>query len=261
MLRIDVSSLRLSEVRSLLASARARGQDALAEQLEAELTARASGRAPLRQPDPEPPFENDDVLPIDVGPPLEDFTFELSQPTRAPARRKPIIGLVLAGVVTAGAAVAWVLSGAPGLPGGDSPAAVPTAATAPPPPVPRAMTVRADIAPPAETPPPVEPPAEPAPRTVAEAEPAPPSRLDPCATPPSPADRLLCRDLALNLLEHEMREAYGRAIIAGADPITLRESQADWRRTRDPIADPRALAAAYDRRIRELEAAAAPPPP
>ena len=93
------------------------------------------------------------------------------------------------------------------------------------------------------------------------AEPARPTRLDPCATPPTPADGLLCRDLALNLLDHEMREAYGRAIIAGADPITLRDSQADWRRTRDPIADPRALADVYDRRIRELEAEAEPPPP
>lgn len=260
MLRIDVSSLRLSELRSLLASARARGNDALAEQLEAELAARTSGRAPLKEPDPEPPFENDDVLPIDVGPPLA-FEFELSPRDRAAARRWPMVGLVATGIVTAGAALAWGLSGAPGLPRGDAPTATPAAATAPSP-APRAMTVRAEpISHPPETPPPVEPPAEPAPQAVAAAEPARPPRLDPCATPPSPAERLLCSDLALNLLDHEMREAYGRAIVAGADPIALRDSQADWRRTRDPIADPRALAAAYDRRIRELEAAADPPPP
>ena len=86
-------------------------------------------------------------------------------------------------------------------------------------------------------------------------------RLDPCATPPSPADRLLCNDLALNLLDHEMRAAYGRAMEAGADPVALRESQSAWRRSRDPTADARALAGLYDRRIRELEAAAAPPSP
>jgi len=259
MLRIDVSSLRLSELRSLLASARARGNDALAEQLEAELAARASGRAPLREPDPEPPFENDDVLPIDVGPPLA-FEFELSPRDRAAARRWPMVGLVATGIVTAGAALAWGLSGAPRLPRGDAPTATPAAATAPSP-APRAMTVRAEpISSPPVTPP-VAPAAAPTPQVVAEAEPAKPSRLDPCATPPSPADRLLCRDLALNLLDHEMREAYGRAIIAGADPITLRESQAEWRRARDPIADPRALAEVYDQRIRELEAEAEPAPP
>jgi hypothetical protein len=265
MLRIEVSSLRLSELRSLLASAQARGNDALAEQLEAELAARASGRAPLRAPDPEPPFENDDVLPIDVGPPLEDFTFELPRADRRPARRWPVFGVVAAGMVAAGAALAWGLSGAPGLPRGESVTAAPVAATAPPP-APRAMTVRADpiSPPPAKMPaePTAEsaPPAEQAPQAVVEAEPAPATRRDPCASPPSPAERLLCRDLALNLLDHEMREAYGRAIIAGADPITLRESQAEWRRMRDPIADPRALAEVYDQRIRELEAEAEPPP-
>jgi uncharacterized protein YecT (DUF1311 family) len=85
------------------------------------------------------------------------------------------------------------------------------------------------------------------------------TRLDPCATPPTPADRALCNDLALNLLSHEMRDAYGRALSAGADPEAIRESQAAWRRTRDPVSDPRALAEIYDRRIRELKAAAAAP--
>ena len=74
--------------------------------------------------------------------------------------------------------------------------------------------------------------------------------------PFSPADRALCGDLALNLLDHEMRDAYGRAMEAGADPIALRESQAAWRRARDPLSDSSALASLYDRRIRELRAAA-----
>jgi len=97
----------------------------------------------------------------------------------------------------------------------------------------------------------------------AKAEPARdrPSRLDPCATPPSPADRLLCSDLALSLLDHEMRDAYRHAVEAGADPVALRESQAEWRRARDPVADARTLAGLYDTRIRELNAAALPSPP
>lgn len=272
MLRIDVSSLRPSELRSLLANARARGNVALAEQFEAELAARAARRAPAAlpiggpyaAPDAEPPFENDDVLPIDVGPPIDDFALEFSRPRRAP-NRWPVAALVAAGLVTAGAALAWTLAGAPGPPRGESPpAAAPVSASTPPRTALRAMTVRPEpIAPPATAAPSaVEPLADPEPPpVVAKAEPARPARLDPCAAPPAPADRLLCRDLALNLLEHEMREAYGRAITSGADPIALRDSQAAWRRTRDPIADPHALAAAYDRRIRELESTAEPSPP
>jgi hypothetical protein len=267
MLRIDVSSLRPSEVRSLLANARARGNVALAEQLEAELAARAAGRSqaaqPIEEPDPEPPFENDDVLPIEVGPPSLDFAFERAARERGRPRRWPL-GLIAAGAVAAGGAAAWTLAGAPGLPLDKARPATPVAARVAAPPAPRAMTLRAAVAP-SPAPDPVSPVMTPPPPEVGaaavEAPRARPARLDPCATPPSPADRALCNDLSLNLLDHEMREAYGRAMEAGADPIALRDGQAQWRRARDPVADARTLAELYDRRIRELKAAATAPPP
>jgi hypothetical protein len=274
MLRMDISTLRLSELRSLLMTARVRGRDALAEQIEAEIASRGRSRrakaAPLAfeadevlpidpgtraldEPDPPAAFEADDASPIDFGSAPDDFVFRPSKGDRPPARRWPI-GLAVAGVLTVGAAATWGLNGAPALLR-DTPVVVAAA----PSPAPRAMTVRT-------TAPPATPPAdapEPPPTLEAKAEPARerPSRLDPCAAPPSPADRLLCSDLALNLLEHEMRDAYRHAVEAGADPVALRESQAEWRRTRDPVADARTLAGLYDRRIRELNAAALPPPP
>jgi uncharacterized protein YecT (DUF1311 family) len=291
MLRMDISNLRLAELRSLLATARKRGQDALAQQIEAEIASRGRSQpakpAPLvleadevlpidlepvdlepgepefehqsAEMDPGPAFEPEDVGPIGFGPAPDDFAFQ--SPRRAkrrPTRRWPM-GLAVAGLLTAGAAMTWGLNGAPALLR-DQNQPAPSVVAAAPSPAPRAMTVRTETPAPPPTPAADEP--EPPP-VVAKAEPARerPSRLDPCAAPPSPAERLLCNDLALNLLDHEMREAYGRAMDAGADPVALRESQAAWRRARDPTADPRALASLYDSRIRELKAAAEPPPP
>lgn len=275
MLRMDISTLRRSELRNLLAAARARGQDSLAEQLEAELAGRRDERpvaAETRTWDVE-----DEVLPMDI-PTDDEFGLDMPIAARPARRRRPsaVTAATVAGIVVLGGGLAWSLSGAPGLPRGeDAPVAEPVAAA----PTPRAMVARAapDAAPPAPvevpvaSPPPAPPtesaspepaPPEPAPKVVAKAEPVRerPTRLDPCARPPSPADRALCGDLALNLLDHEMREAYGRAMEAGADPIALRDSQSAWRRARDPISDPGALAALYDRRIQELKAAAGPRP-
>ena len=280
MFRIDLSALSRTELKRLLAAAEARGQAERIEQLRAELAARDSGEAPRPPPAPAPDaFDDDEPLPMVVPDELPALHLELprapvaqrARPARGWSRGAAAAAVVL--VVGGGAAV-WALNGTPGLPTGDAaPAASPPASTAAPAPAPRVMVARVEaavpvppeaIAPPAPPAPsqpdpqPTPPPPEPRPAaTLAKAEsPAAPRRLDPCARPPTPADRLLCNDLGLNLLNHEMREAYGRAMDAGADPIAIRESQAAWRRARDPVSDPRALAQLYDRRIGELKAMA-----
>jgi len=266
MLRIDISTLGQPELKRLLAAARARGQEAFAAKLEAELASRAaSGRkAQPRQP-PDFDVEDDETQPMFPVGDAADLRLD------PPVRRRGGPGawpVVLAAAVLVGGAAGWGLS--PGVKTWLS-ARADRALQAEAAPAPRVMA--AQIAKPAPTPPPEPasapavaapdpaPPAPPAPRPTAlaktQARPAVPARLDPCATPPTPADRALCNDLALNLLSHEMRDAYGRALSAGADPAAIRESQAAWRRTRDPVSDPRALAEIYDRRIRELKAAAA----
>jgi len=256
MLRIELSGLKRAELKRLLAAAEARGQDGLAETLRAELAGRAAGA-----PAPLPPlsFEDDEPDPMRVDDDPPPLAFELSDRRAAPARRWPM-GLAVVAMLAVGGAAAWGLTGAPAWPGGEGGA----------PPAPRAMTIRSApapvVAPPTEPqstePPPAEPPVpEPttpaplAPKTDDEVASAPtPRRVDPCAAPPTPADRLLCNDLALNLLERELRDAYGRALSAGADPVAVRSSQAEWRRARDPTSDPRALARLYDSRIRDLRA-------
>jgi hypothetical protein len=254
MLRMDISSLRRSELRNLLANARARGQDGLADEIEAQL-ARADNHAVVPSEIRTWAVPADEVLPMDPEPGL---ALDLGIADRPAPRRRPVglFAALAAGLVVLGSGLAWSLNGEPGLPRAEAP--VPAAAPKAPP-APRAMALRV-----APTPVVAEaeaPPAKPEPTVVAVAEPVRerPTRLDPCARPPSPADRLLCGDLALNLLDHEMRDAYGRAMEAGADPLALRESQTAWRRTRDPIGDPRALAEVYDRRIRDLKAAAEAP--
>lgn len=277
MLRIDIAKLSQAELKRLLAAARARGQDGFADQLEAELGARAAGSQSRPAPAPlaDPESAEDETWPMVAPHDTRDLYLQPAGHRRSSVRRWPL-ALAAAGVLGIGAG-AWVLNGAPGAPERMSSPAAPAAQ---PPQAPRAMAARAG---PSELPPAVArspgpesapdkaaaaaPPqeAQPAPRppslALAKAEAPVSRRLDPCARPPTPADRLLCNDLALNLLDHEMREAYGRAVDAGADPAALRRSQDAWRRARDPTADPRALAELYDRRILDLKASAAPPPP
>jgi hypothetical protein len=274
MLRMNLGALSRTELKQLLAAAEGRGQDSLVEQLRAELASRASaGEGRMGTSRPAPPADFDDE-PAPMTVPDEAASglwLDRDVERRAAARRWPAGLAAVAVVLVVGGAAAWGLNGAPGLPvGGVAPAATaPARAAAPrqaagPAPAPRAMVAQVEVAPPAPpeaAAPPASAPAEP-PKALARAEtPASaPRRLDPCATPPTPADRALCNDLGLNLLNHEMREAYGRAMDAGADPVAMREGQAAWRRARDPISDPRALAQLYDRRIRELKAMAGETP-
>lgn len=274
MLRLNLSVLGRPELERLLEVARARGQEDFVRELEAEFRARAAG---LTAPAPVYHVEDDEPLPMvvpdDLRPDDDDLRFEPA--ARRPAPKRAHFGLaaaaVLAGVV---AVAAWSLGGFPrpgpssGPPGERAPAR--QAAVMPPRGSPESAPVReaAQTLAPAETqkPPPRRAEARPSGSQAAGADLAAvgtavdavarPRRLDPCANPPTPADRALCGDLALNLLERELRDAYGRALDAGADPARLRADQAAWRAARDPVSDSRVLASLYDRRIRELRAQA-----
>jgi hypothetical protein len=281
MLRMNLGALSRTELKQLLAAAEGRGQESLVEQLRAELASRASageGRMSASRTPPPAGFDDEPasmVLPDDGA---SGLWLERDVGRRAPARRWPAGLAAVAAVLVVGGAAAWSLNGAPGLPVGraapppkalaQATAPAPAAASAPTP-TPRAMVARVEVTPPAPseavappTPSPPEPRSQepPRPQVGTEVRASVPRRLDPCATPPTPADRLLCNDLGLNLLNHEMREAYGRAMDAGADPVAIRQTQAAWRRARDPVSDPRALAQLYDRRIRELKAMAGETP-
>jgi uncharacterized protein YecT (DUF1311 family) len=90
----------------------------------------------------------------------------------------------------------------------------------------------------------------------ADAPPRPPPQRDACARS-TPADRLVCSDLSLRLIDIELKDAYARALNARADPEVVGAGQSAWRRARDEVSDPEHLARLYTQRIRELEAAAA----
>jgi len=264
MLRIDLSALSQTELRRLLANAEDRGQTALAVQLQGELTARRAGGGGSRPP-PAAFDDDDDTEPMVLPDHLPALSLAGRDGGAAPPGRRRPIGLLAFSLILTGAVAAWGLTGAPGLnrpPSGPSVRPTSAIAAPPPPPVQRAMVARVEPALPADVEAPAPPPSAPVRvATTARPEPPAPRRLDPCATPPTPADRALCNDLGLNLLEHEMREAYGRAMSAGADPARLRADQSAWRAERDPTSDPRTLARLYDRRIGELKALARENPP
>ena len=90
----------------------------------------------------------------------------------------------------------------------------------------------------------------------AETPPRTPPQRDACARS-TPADRLVCSDLSLRLIDLELKDAYARALNARADPQIVGAGQSAWRRARDEVSDPDRLARLYTQRIRELEAAAA----
>lgn len=85
--------------------------------------------------------------------------------------------------------------------------------------------------------------------------PPPPVEDAACASEPTPADRAICEDPTLQKLQHDLRQAYARALEAHADRATLRQRQLAWRDARDPIDDPQKLTALYEARIRKLNTA------
>lgn len=149
----------------------------------------------------------------------------------------------------------------------------------PPPPGPPLETLPPDIVapPPGLAPPPPEPPAAPIPRPApapprapqAPWAPEPPLAADPiwgverpsfdCRNAGSLAEEMVCTDAVLAAADRHMARAYRRAERSGAPIEALREDQDEWLAYREEAAlrSPRAVAAAYDRRIGELEAIAA----
>jgi uncharacterized protein YecT (DUF1311 family) len=78
-----------------------------------------------------------------------------------------------------------------------------------------------------------------------------------CAGAPTPADRAICGDPKLQLLQGELRQAYAAALAAHADRALLRQRQLAWRDARNAVSDPDRLARLYEERIRKLNAATA----
>ena len=177
---------------------------------------------------------------------LDEAGLELGAPRRRrPHRRRWPLAVAAAALV--GGGIAWVLAGAPDPRGVFATKPAPVAA-------PRLQMARVEPAPAAVIPPEQADTAVAPVSTPVEGH-LPPPKLDPCARPRTPADRLVCNDLALDMLDHELKDAYARALAANADPTALREAQAAWRQTRDAADDPQGLAQIYDQRIRELKAA------
>lgn len=85
-----------------------------------------------------------------------------------------------------------------------------------------------------------------------------------CRSQPTPADRLLCANPTLKVQDRRMKEAYERALAAGADPLVIDRGQAEWRAVRNTADSSQELADLYARRTRELgeaaETAARTPP-
>jgi hypothetical protein len=77
-----------------------------------------------------------------------------------------------------------------------------------------------------------------------------------CRLLATPADRLLCANPTLKVQERRMKEAYERALAAGADPLVIDRGQAEWRASRNAADDRGELADLYARRTRELREAA-----
>lgn len=247
MLQIELSALSAPELKRLLEVARSRNQTALAEQLVAELQARPTRAAEWRQA---PSMNYMADLEFEPGP----------EPVRW--RRGGVMVATAAIAAFVSAAVTWGLS-MPATPG-PQPAAV--AAQTPPPP--RATVALASLAPV-----PVAPPPDAAPMVSAEPRPDPPKRVAKARPPaarararrchdlPTPAQRLICGYPSLAAQDRQLRTAYDKALAAGADRRALDRGQAVWRSESEQVADHRALADRYARRLRELDAAAGRPPP
>lgn len=295
--QLDLSTLSGPELRSLLDSARDRGQAAQSYEILQEMARRREageakrgpgrglGRGKRRPAEPH-------VITLDLGDPLEsdDDPFEAppppaaeveaeppltlarppepgpqarpskpSKPPKAPKARRP-----------RGTALGFSLGALAGLVLGIGVGGSVGEALFPPPdvelapahePPPAAPPAPEPVAPVAEAAPaPLETPvAEPvAPEPEPQPEPAPePAAADACAAEPTPADRAICGDPALQALQAELRDAYAAALAAHEDRATLRERQLAWRDARSAVGDPAALAGLYEARIRKLKAATA----
>jgi uncharacterized protein YecT (DUF1311 family) len=178
------------------------------------------------------------------------------------------VGMAAGVVVGVGASELWRNAPPPAAP---APAAVETAALAPPsapvvpPPVapqPTPGPAATDAAMPAVAPPdpppetagpalelPLEPELSPDASDLAEAP------RDDCAARSTPADRTICGDPELQQLQQELRRAYAQALDAHQDRDVLRQRQLAWRDARSAVSNRDRLARLYEDRIRRLNAA------
>lgn len=228
MLGIDLSRLSLVELNRLLDVSRSRQQDALTQLLLAELGARR-GRLPgMAQPEA-----------IFAAPPLQ---------AARPARRRGVAAAVAAGAATVGAVLAWGLS--TNLDLGREPDAPPVtlATSVAAPRIAVALAGTETVA--AETAP------EPMPPVRTESRPA-SRRSNPCLDLPTARERLICGYPSIAIQERRLKDAYTRAVAAGADPRAVESAQSAWDAGSAEILDRKVLNERYDRRVRELEAAAA----
>ena len=83
---------------------------------------------------------------------------------------------------------------------------------------------------------------------------------NPCYGKPTPAERLVCGYPSLAIRDRDLKQAYDRALAAGADPVVLATAQAAWRAHSARISEWQALAQSYDERIQEMESATVPAP-
>lgn len=217
MLGIQLATLRTAEVKRLQQLARARGQEGLARQLEAELAARAG--QPSIPPSPMP----------------------------APARARRAPAIAVAGLAAfIGAAVAWGVSLSPTQATG--PQAVALTTSGAPPRVAVALTTTA-LPQPASSPLPVE---ATAPSAVAD-NPRRTSRTprrNPCLDLATAQARLVCGYPSLAIQDRRLKAALERARASGSD---VEEDQADWQARSANVHDRLALADRYAQRIAELE--------
>ena len=227
MLGIQLSALSVPEVKRLLDLARSRGQEALARELEAELSARygrTTGQLPPMAPEPAP------------------------QRSATPIRRRRGVAVAVAGLAAfTGAALAWGYNLNP--PQAASPQPVVLAAAEPPPRIAVALTTTA--LPEEALSQPLEEPAAPSlvARLPREAAPGHNSCLD----LPTAHQRLVCGYPSLAIQDRRMKAALDQARADGSDPRALEDSQAAWQIGSTNIQDRLALAERYARRIAELE--------
>lgn len=253
---VDLSTLSASDLRRLLDRAQARGQTALAEQINAALVAKGRS-APTRALGSPAPITHDDwahddwAYDEDDDPsPLEAYAAPAHDTSRAAFRRRSGRPLLALGGGFAAGVLAWTLSGLQ-----------PTVlAPSPPRPAqpPRAMLARYEPTPSATlTAPPAAAPAPVADAASASAEPAPAKKVDRCAGLATRGERLVCGDPRLTAQQRRLQEAYIRALNLRADPQVVDGGQAAFRLALSRADDPERLTQLFDSRIRELNSATA----
>lgn len=233
MLGIQLTALSAPEVKRLLELARARGQEGLARQLEAELAARPGRTA---------------GQPLPMSPVPRPAPRHAAAPPPVRRRRGPAVMVAgLAAVI--GAAAAWGLNINP-TPSA-RPQAVALTTAGPAPRIAVALTTSAAL--PEESP--DQPEREPAaPALMAESPPEPARRHDnPCLDLPTAHERLVCGYPSLAIQDRRMKAALDQARANGADPRALEDSQAAWEAGSANVQERQALADRYARRIAELE--------